>query len=113
RGGVLGTMARDGLLALSAAASLAALAALAWTAGALSPSTHAHDAVVGALVAYGALHVVIGLVASLFALAQVLRGYASRVRRLPIEVAGLWQLYTAATGLVALAVAFLAPEVLR
>ncbi|WP_043540271.1 cytochrome c oxidase subunit I [Salinarimonas rosea] len=113
RGGPLRTVARDGLLALSAAASLAALAALAWIATGLAPAAHAHDAVVGALLAYGALHVLIGLVASLFALAQLLRGYASSVRRLPVEVASLWQLYTGATGLVALALAFLAPEALR
>ena len=108
RGGV-----RDILLALSAAASLVALAALAWLARDLDPTAHAHHAVAGALLSYTGFHALIGLVTSAFALAQTRRGFVSAVRRLPVEVAGLWQLYTAATGLVCLVLALYAPEALR
>lgn len=113
RAGAARGAARDVLLALSAAASLTALAALAWLAHDLDPTAHARHAVAGALLSYAGFHALIGLVASAFALAQIRRGWASAVRRLPVEVAATWQLYTAATGLACLVLALYAPEALR
>ncbi|WP_349369138.1 cytochrome c oxidase subunit I [Salinarimonas sp.] len=113
RAGIARGAMRDALLALCAAGSLGALAALAWLAWALDPTAHAHGAVAGALLAYAGFHALIGLLTSAFALRGSLAGLVSDVRRTPVEVAAMWQAYTAATGLLALVLALYAPEALR
>ena len=96
---------RRGLwLAVSVGAGALALAALAGLlAGAPDPSAHASGATIAVLGLYVGLHAAIGVLVSAFALVQARRGFVSGQRRLPVEVARMWQTYTAATGLVALA----------
>ncbi|WP_372426149.1 cytochrome c oxidase subunit I [Salinarimonas chemoclinalis] len=113
RAGIARGVARDACLAVAAVASTVALGALARLALGLAPTSHAHHAVVGALLAYVALHATVGLILSAFCLRLSLGGAISALRRSPVEIAAMWQLYTAATGLVALVLALLAPEALR
>ncbi|MFP4002934.1 MAG: cytochrome c oxidase subunit I [Alphaproteobacteria bacterium] len=113
RGGEARCRARNALLAVSGLASLAGVAALASVAVRFDPDAHAHGAVASALLAYAGLHALIGLLMSFFALTQALRGAVSSLRALPVNAAGLWQIYTAATGIAVLAAALFAPEALR
>jgi cytochrome c oxidase subunit I+III len=105
--------ARGLLLAAAGLASLAAAGALALLALRLDPGAHAHGAIAGALLAYAGVHALVGMLMSAFALTQAQRGGVSSVRALPVNNTGLWQLYTAATGIIALGAALFAPEVLR
>lgn len=96
-----------GLVAQSVAAIAAAVTAIALLLFLLldapAPTVHAEGAVVGALAVYVAIHALIGVLISAFAVVQTIRGYASPVRALPFEIAAAWQTYLAITGLLALA----------
>ncbi len=89
-----------------------ALAGLSWliVEALPDPTTHGYAAVTWALLAYAALHVAIG---GLFLLSNALRlraGYFGPRRTLDLRLTRLWQDYTAVTGLIALAIALVLPE---
>lgn len=93
------------MLGLSALASLVAVAVLAWLALALghSATSHAQAAATTALVVYALIHALIGLAGAGFVMARHRAGFVSPLRNLEPRVLWLWQGYTAATGLIALA----------
>lgn len=66
----------------------------------------AYGAIVAALGAYNALHVIFALVACVYALARSLRLGISAVRTLAARIAALRTGYAAAQGLVTLAIAY-------
>ena len=88
-------------LLLADAVAFAALLAL-FVLEAPDPSLHASGATLAALGGYVGLHAAIGLVIAGFALMQARRGFVSATRRLPVEVAWMWQTHAGVAGILAL-----------
>jgi cytochrome c oxidase subunit I+III len=100
-----------GWIVAGGVATAAALAAVGWliVETVPDPTRHAHQATVFALLGYLGLHAYIGL---LFLLSNALRwrgGYLSARRRLDLRLTRLWQAYTAASGILILAVVLALP----
>ncbi|WP_439633019.1 cytochrome c oxidase subunit I [Glycocaulis sp.] len=98
-------------LAGSLIASLVALVALIALAvfDAPSPESHAYAAVTMAVIGYVMLHALLGILFTAFALARCRFGFVSAMRSADMRGTAIWQLYTAITGLGALALIILAP----
>ena len=92
-------------LGLSLLASLAAVLVMAYLAFAVAPAptSHAYAATTQALLAYTGIHALFGLVGAGFVMARLGAGFVSPLRNFEPRVLGLWQGYTAVTGLIALA----------
>ncbi|GGA49562.1 cytochrome c oxidase subunit I [Pelagibacterium lentulum] len=73
------------------------------------PRGHAHLATTLMLLGYGALHCFIGLVFLLNAAIKIARGYIVHGALLELRIAQLWHVYTAVTGIVAVAMVLLMP----
>lgn len=89
--------------ALALAVALGALVTFGLIGG-LSPTTHAYDAIICVLIAYGAVHGFVALVMLAFVRQRVAQGYVSAARLLEPRVARLWLLYAAGTIVLVLAV---------
>ena len=114
---VVRTNARGGspivILAANIAMDLLALLALTMALASVpDPTAHAHSATAAALLGYGWLHV---LIAGLFALNALLKtrgGYVSARRSLHIRLSALMHRYVAVTGLVAIGLVTVMPNLI-
>ncbi|MBP1806823.1 cytochrome c oxidase subunit I [Rubellimicrobium aerolatum] len=93
------------VLALGGAAALAGGAATVWAAR--DPTAHAYDATLWLLAGHILLHAALAAIMLLYLGARVARGYASPARIGEARIVQLWSDFAAATGLVALAAAWL------
>lgn len=98
-------------LAGSAFASLLTLGGLTVLAlaDAPSPVSHAYGAITMAVIGYAGLHVVLGVLFTVYALARHYFGYVSALRSADMRGADIWQAYTAVSGLAGLALIVLMP----
>ncbi|MGY6532855.1 cytochrome c oxidase subunit I [Glycocaulis sp.] len=94
--------------ALASLLTLGGLAALAFT-DAPSPVSHAYGAITMAVIGYVMLHVLLGVLFSVYGLARSRFGYVSPVRSADMRGVDIWQAYAAITGLAALALITLMP----
>jgi cytochrome c oxidase subunit I+III len=95
---------RERWLAGAAIAELAALAGLAaLMIGAPDPTRHAHAAAGFVVLGYIALHTAVGVALAAYGIRRSRTGYVSAVRSLDLRIGNLWHGYTAAIGLIALA----------
>ncbi|WP_062113086.1 cytochrome c oxidase subunit I [Aureimonas sp. AU40] len=90
------------LVGTLAAEALAAGLTLATLFDVPTPTGHATFATVCALLAYLALHAVLGVVFAGFAIWRVMAGYVSARRSADLGIGSLWHDYTAVSGLLAL-----------
>ncbi len=92
--------ARDRWLIASAAAhGVAFTALLMMILGIRDPAAHAHAAGSLVILGYVTLHVALGVVFALYALARSRGGNVSAVRSNDLRIGSLWHSYTAATGI--------------
>ncbi|TRO90547.1 cytochrome c oxidase subunit I [Glycocaulis profundi] len=95
-----------GAASLAAAAGLAAIAFLAVP----DPTSHGYAAATAAMLAYSAIHALIGVLFSGYAWARGRKGWISAARAVDARAPAIWHAYSAMTGLIGLGLVFLLPH---
>jgi cytochrome c oxidase subunit I+III len=95
-----------GMASLAAAAGLAVIVWLAVP----DPTSHGYAAATTAMLAYSAIHALIGVLFSGYAWARGRKGWVSAARAVDARAPAIWHAYSAATGLLGLGLVFLLPH---
>lgn len=107
-------MRRGTWLLITAAGHLIAISSMIWLCLAYlpDPTRHAYAATSAAILVYVGLHALLGAILAFYGLYRSGSGFMSSSRSLDLRIGVLWHDYTAATGVIALAVLFALPLVI-